>query len=161
MCQPRLRQIRHRQLWKQFDNFLKRWRNRFVICAGANLQIRQQVQPMRHKFGRCVALLNQLLQFIRRQIQPLKMSRVNDREFFPPLVRLMVLKHRKLNRARLSQNQWDERSIHRYQHLLKREHPTCTERISLTKECGWKHGDKGGLHQVDPIRIHAPCTRTQ
>jgi hypothetical protein len=28
---------------------------------------------------------------------------------------------------------------------LKREHPTCTERISLTKECGWKDGDRGGL----------------
>jgi hypothetical protein len=28
---------------------------------------------------------------------------------------------------------------------LKREHPTCTERISLTQECGWKDGDRGGL----------------
>src|ERR1700681_3977921 len=27
---------------------------------------------------------------------------------------------------------------------LKREHPTGTERISLTKECGWKDGDRGG-----------------
>jgi hypothetical protein len=27
---------------------------------------------------------------------------------------------------------------------LKREHPTCTERISLIKECGWKDGDRGG-----------------
>jgi hypothetical protein len=28
---------------------------------------------------------------------------------------------------------------------MKREHPTCTEQISLTKECGWKDGDRGGL----------------
>src|SRR6266850_6424370 len=28
---------------------------------------------------------------------------------------------------------------------LKREHPPSTERISLTKECGWKDGDRGGL----------------
>ena len=27
----------------------------------------------------------------------------------------------------------------------EREHPPCTERISLTKECGWKDGDRGGL----------------
>src|ERR1700746_2786241 len=26
-------------------------------------------------------------------------------------------------------------------------HPTCTERPSLTKECGWKGGDRGGLAQ--------------
>jgi hypothetical protein len=31
---------------------------------------------------------------------------------------------------------------------LKREHPTCTERQSLTKECGWKDGDRGGLAQT-------------
>ena len=28
---------------------------------------------------------------------------------------------------------------------LKREHPPGTERKSLTKECGWKDGDRGGL----------------
>ena len=27
----------------------------------------------------------------------------------------------------------------------EREHPPCTERISLTKECEWKDGDRGGL----------------
>jgi hypothetical protein len=27
----------------------------------------------------------------------------------------------------------------------EREHPPSTERISLTKECGWKDGDRGGL----------------
>ena len=32
---------------------------------------------------------------------------------------------------------------------LKREHPTCTERISLTKECGWKDGDRGGLAESE------------
>src|ERR1019366_7506101 len=33
----------------------------------------------------------------------------------------------------------------RWQHRLKREHPTCTERIkSLIEECGWKGGDSGG-----------------
>src|ERR1700688_2020947 len=47
--------------------------------------------------------------------------------------------------AQLSPNRWDERSILRQQHLLKREHPTCTERIWLTKECGWKDSDRGGL----------------
>lgn len=31
------------------------------------------------------------------------------------------------------------------QHLLKREHPPCTERQSLTKACEWKDGDRGGL----------------
>ena len=28
---------------------------------------------------------------------------------------------------------------------MNREHPTCTERKSLTQECGWKGGDRGGL----------------
>jgi hypothetical protein len=28
---------------------------------------------------------------------------------------------------------------------LNRVHPTCTERQSLNKECGWKGGDRGGL----------------
>jgi hypothetical protein len=31
---------------------------------------------------------------------------------------------------------------------LKREHPTGTERQSLTKECGWKDGDRGGPAQT-------------
>ena len=34
---------------------------------------------------------------------------------------------------------------------LKREHPTGTERTSLTKECGWKDGDRGGLAQTQKI----------
>jgi hypothetical protein len=41
--------------------------------------------------------------------------------------------------------EWDRRSTNRWQHRLKREHPTCTERItSLLEECGWKGGDSGG-----------------
>ena len=41
--------------------------------------------------------------------------------------------------------EWDRRSTNRWQHRLKREHPTCTERIkSLIEECGWKGGDSGG-----------------
>ena len=28
---------------------------------------------------------------------------------------------------------------------MNREHPTGTERQSLTQECGWKGGDRGGL----------------
>jgi hypothetical protein len=28
---------------------------------------------------------------------------------------------------------------------MNREHPTCTERKPLNKECGWKGGDIGGL----------------
>ena len=27
----------------------------------------------------------------------------------------------------------------------EREHPPGTERLSLTEECGWKDGDRGGL----------------
>jgi SnoaL-like domain len=30
---------------------------------------------------------------------------------------------------------------------MNRVHPTCTERPSLNKECGWKGGDRGGLAQ--------------
>ena len=30
-------------------------------------------------------------------------------------------------------------------HRLKRKHLPSTERISLTKECGWKDGDRGDL----------------
>jgi hypothetical protein len=30
---------------------------------------------------------------------------------------------------------------------LNQVHPTCTERPSLNKECGWKGGDRGGLAQ--------------
>ena len=37
---------------------------------------------------------------------------------------------------------------------LKREHPTGTERISLTKECGWKDGDRGG-----PVQTQNPLVR--
>ena len=37
----------------------------------------------------------------------------------------------------------EERSTIRWQHRLKREHLTCTERKSLTEECGWKGGDSG------------------
>ena len=44
-----------------------------------------------------------------------------------------------------SPKRWDERTLTRWQHLLKREHQPCAERISLTKECRWKDGDRGGL----------------
>jgi hypothetical protein len=37
----------------------------------------------------------------------------------------------------------EARSIIRWQHRLKREHPTCAERKSLAEECGWKGGDSG------------------
>jgi hypothetical protein len=30
--------------------------------------------------------------------------------------------------------------------------PPCTERISLTKECGWKDGDRGGLAQWELVQ---------
>src|ERR1700756_2274108 len=30
---------------------------------------------------------------------------------------------------------------------MNRVHPTCTERQSLNKECGWKGGDRSGLAQ--------------
>jgi hypothetical protein len=40
-------------------------------------------------------------------------------------------------------SEWKERSLNRWQHRLKREHPTCTERKALIQECGWKGGDSG------------------
>src|SRR5713226_5984821 len=59
----------------------------------------------------------------------------------------------------------EPRSINRWQHRLKREHPTCTERLKpLIEECGWKGGDSGdsaGNKQPDqqiPKRI--PLTPT-
>src|ERR1700693_4899808 len=59
----------------------------------------------------------------------------------------------------------EPRSINRWQHRLKREHPTCTERTkALIEECGWKGGDRGnsaGNKQRDqqiPKRI--PLTPT-
>ncbi len=38
----------------------------------------------------------------------------------------------------------EPRSTIRWQHRLKREHPTCTERKIAPRECGWKGGDSGG-----------------
>jgi hypothetical protein len=38
----------------------------------------------------------------------------------------------------------EPRSIIRSQHLLYRGRPTCSERKSLIKDCGWKDGDRGG-----------------
>jgi len=43
---------------------------------------------------------------------------------------------------------------------LKREHPPCTERISLTKECGWKDGDRGGLAQGQELTGRKRRTKT-
>ena len=34
---------------------------------------------------------------------------------------------------------------------MNREHPTGTERKSLTQECGWKGGDRGGLAEWEQI----------
>jgi len=34
---------------------------------------------------------------------------------------------------------------------LNQVHPTCTERQSLNKECGWKGGDRGGLAEWDNL----------
>jgi hypothetical protein len=47
--------------------------------------------------------------------------------------------------AQLSSEKMEARSIIRWQHRLKREHPTGTERESLIEECGWKGGDSGRL----------------
>src|SRR5205807_1488110 len=38
---------------------------------------------------------------------------------------------------------WNGRSLIRWQHRLKREHPTGTGRPIAHKECGWKGGDSG------------------
>jgi hypothetical protein len=44
--------------------------------------------------------------------------------------------------AQLPFSGWKQRSTNRWQHRLKREHPTGTERRqSLNEECGWKGGD--------------------
>jgi hypothetical protein len=48
----------------------------------------------------------------------------------------------------------EKRSFNRWQHRLKREHPTCTERIdSLIDECGWKGGDSSSSADKDRILI--------
>jgi len=47
--------------------------------------------------------------------------------------------------ARTSLVEREPRALIRWQHLLNQEHPTGTERKSLTQECGWKGGDRGGL----------------
>jgi len=38
---------------------------------------------------------------------------------------------------------------------MNREHPSCTERQSLTQECGWKGGDRGGLAERKNGKNHA------
>jgi len=43
----------------------------------------------------------------------------------------------------------EARSIIRWQHRLKRERPTGTGRTSLTQECGWKDGGRGGPLRQD------------
>ena len=37
----------------------------------------------------------------------------------------------------------EKRSTNSWQHRLKRERPTCTERKIAHEECGWKGGDSG------------------
>ena len=47
--------------------------------------------------------------------------------------------------AQLPSLRWNDRSTIRWQHRLKREHPTCTERNKIAhRECGWKGGDSVG-----------------
>ena len=50
------------------------------------------------------------------------------------------------------------RSIDRWQHRLKREHPTCTERTkALIEECGWTGGDSGDSAGVtNKFQIESP-----
>ena len=54
----------------------------------------------------------------------------------------------------------EQRSITRWQHLLNRVHPTCTERPSLNKECGWKGGDRSGLAQGQELTGRKRRTKT-
>jgi hypothetical protein len=42
----------------------------------------------------------------------------------------------------------------------EREHPPSTERISLTKECGWKDGDRGGLAEGQELTRKKRRTKT-
>jgi hypothetical protein len=39
----------------------------------------------------------------------------------------------------------------RWQHRLKRERPTCTERPIAPRECGWKHGHSGDSAEEQPL----------
>src|SRR6266403_3459809 len=43
---------------------------------------------------------------------------------------------------------------------MKRVHPTCTERQSLNKECGWKGGDRSGLAQGQELTGRKRRTKT-
>src|SRR5258708_13482556 len=58
----------------------------------------------------------------------------------------------------------EERSTNRWQHRLKREHPTCTERNnSLIKKSGWKGVDSGTRQEKNLVqrknkRTHLPPT---
>jgi hypothetical protein len=51
-----------------------------------------------------------------------------------------------------SVDETEPRSIIRSQHLLYRGRPTGSERQTLSKDCGWKDGDRGG--SVNEVRIH-------
>src|SRR5215469_1358582 len=55
-------------------------------------------------------------------------------------------------RSLLPSNRGTRRPLTRQQHLLHREHPTGTERKSLTQECGWKGGDRGGLAEREKVK---------
>src|SRR5207244_13165425 len=43
---------------------------------------------------------------------------------------------------------------------MNRVHPTCTERPSLNKECGWKGGDRSGLAQWQELTGRKRRTKT-
>src|SRR5438034_9453179 len=43
---------------------------------------------------------------------------------------------------------------------MNRVHPTCTERPSLTKECGWKGGDRSGLAHGQELTGRKRRTKT-
>jgi hypothetical protein len=43
---------------------------------------------------------------------------------------------------------------------MNREHPNCTERPSLNKECGWKGGDRSGLAQGQELTGRKRRTKT-
>src|SRR5690348_4374545 len=43
---------------------------------------------------------------------------------------------------------------------MNREHPSCTERQSLTQECGWKDGDRGGFSEGQELTGKKRRTKT-
>src|SRR5437016_2218200 len=90
---------------------------------------------------------------------------VGDRRYWAILVRNLSAENWKIQEER-------KRSIQERREMaseqpsstaekgLNRVHPTCTERQSLNKECGWKGGDRSGLAQGQELTGRKRRTKT-